>query len=568
MDSTTLFRIRVQTAPPLEPLKAWHTVLPGSGVKYIRDLTQDIAFALGLEGRGEFSLELDGFALLPSSTIGVVRDGDTLWIKQQPHIEKRKVAEVAASTSELGSQSRKRQKTRSPSPRPVVVHPTKPSRAALQKSTVHCAVPPAPPQIEKLPLALSSRSSSTSSDSSDTSDSEPSSDEDSSSDSDSSESESDSDSSSDSDSDSSSSSDSDGPPQPKPISRKPTARPKLSVPKPPLPSVILRPKPFNPLHPPVPPGHGKQSTKDRNVRRRKLQKHRAAGMATVGPRVQSPTPAPTTHTPTPAPEDMNLVTTQTKPAAPVASAKHANKNKRRGFDQDMASRVATRTVFDTSRASTTPIPRPSSTPAPVAQEPASSKPAEAKSRYTHYHVVPPSQLANLPSNVIVTSVDVEAVDGMEGVGEWFDGEAGTRDVETANAMEDVQANGNAVQQVNWDLVDGEWEKKWDEFAVVGKDGWKDLKIGTLLGWKDLMIDPASFTPCMRIHLARVTGAPDPVSNKVECFYIERPGTGNIGFGFGGRFGGDMADEADGGEGEPGEERVVGAEEMSEWKMLS
>ncbi|KAG9074286.1 hypothetical protein FRC06_010795, partial [Ceratobasidium sp. 370] len=401
MNSTTLFRVRVQTTPPLEPLKAWHTIAPDSDTKYIRDLTRDIVLALGLGGTGEFSLELDGFALLPSSTIGVVRDGDTLSIKQQPHIEKRKAREAAASTSQSGSQSRKKQKTGSPSPQPLVVPTVKPSKPSLRELTVPGTLIPSP--IKMLSRPLDSESSSTSSDSGDTSDSESSSDEDSSSGSDNSESESDSDSNS----DSASSSSSDGPPQPRPILRKPNMLPKVPIPKPPI-SSLIRPKPINPLHPSIPPGHGKQSTKDRNVRRRKLQKYRAAGMVTVGPRVQSPTPAPTNATSLPVPQDANLVTTQAKPTAPVAPAKHANKNKRRGFDQDMASRVATRTVFDASRVSATPGSEVSSTPAPVAPGPASSKAAEARSRYTHHHVVPPSQFANLPSNVIVTSVDVEA----------------------------------------------------------------------------------------------------------------------------------------------------------------
>ncbi|KAG9127031.1 hypothetical protein FRC07_000958 [Ceratobasidium sp. 392] len=409
----------------------------------------------------------------------------------------------------------------------------------------------------------------TSSESSNTSDSESSSDEDSSDDSDDSnsesESESESSSSSDSSSGSTSSSDKDSPPQPQPISRKPVALAKPAFGKAIAFSFNQPPNPPNPLHPPVPPGQGKQSTKDRNARRRKLQKHKAAGTATIDSRTQSSTSIPTLSGPTSGPET-NVITTQVKTAAPIAPAKNANKNKRRGFDQDMASQVATRTVFETAPVSTTLVSRPSSTPAPANSESSLTKLAGPKLRYTHYHVVPPSQLPNLPSNVIVTSVDVEAVDGMEGVGEWFDGEAGVRDVETVDVMEGVQVAASAPNTIDWDLVDGEWEKKWEEFKFVGEDRWKGLIVGTVLGWKDLTIDPATFTPCMRIHLARVTSTPDLASNQIECFFIERPGADNIGFGFGGKYGGEGNEDANAEE--LGEVRIVSPEDMRSWRILA
>ncbi|QRV96049.1 hypothetical protein RhiJN_24067 [Ceratobasidium sp. AG-Ba] len=543
MNPTTSIRFRVQTTPPLEPIRAWHSVDLDSGVKRVQDLTADISLALGLElDAGQLSLELDGFALLPSSPIGVVRDGDIITLTCRTQLEKRKVHEGLASLPEPKNQPRKKQKTRSPSPpQPStsatnLTHsaPPKPSTGSVVKDTI-------PAAIRKIAAESDSEPSS-----SDSSDSDSTSEEDSSSESDSSEEESDSDSSSDSDSDS------DGPPQPQPISRKPNVPVPASKPKPA--TISQAPKPPNPSHPLVPPGLGKQSTKDRNARRRKLQKHRAAGTATVPSRSQSTTPAITTTIS----ESTSTTVTRTTPAIPIAPAKNANKNKRRGFDEDMATRVATRTVFDESRVSVTP--------APVSGPLEST--TQPKSRYTHYHVVPPSQRPNLPSNVIVTSVDVEAVDGMDGVGEWFDGEAGARDIQVDQPMEDVKAEASeVVQKIDWGLVDGAWEKKWDSFPLVGSEGWKDLKVGTVLGWKDLMIDPATFTPAMKIHLVRVTTPANLETNQVECFFIERPGAGDVGFGFGGRFGGDAMEEDDQNEEEAGEGRLVAAEETVGWKIL-
>ena len=68
----------MQTAPPLEPLKAWHTFSPDSTLCLIRDLACNIKSMLDIDLAEDISLELDGFVLLPSSPIGAVRDGDTI----------------------------------------------------------------------------------------------------------------------------------------------------------------------------------------------------------------------------------------------------------------------------------------------------------------------------------------------------------------------------------------------------------------------------------------------------------------------------------------------------------
>ncbi|QRW10377.1 hypothetical protein RhiLY_09376 [Ceratobasidium sp. AG-Ba] len=545
MNPTTSIRFRVQTAPPLEPIKAWHSVKLDSGVKRVQDLIADISLALSLElDAGQLSLELDGFALLPSSPIGVVRDGDLITLTCRTQPEKRKAHECSASPPEPKIQPCKKQKTRSPSPPQPSTSATKLTHPAPPKPSTGSVVKDAiPAAIRKMPAESDSESSSSGS-----SDSDSTSEEDSSSESDSSEEESDSDSCSDSDSDS------DGPPQPKPISQQPTVPVPASRPKPV--TISQTPQPPNPSHPLVPPGLGKQSTKDRNARRRKLQKHRAAGTASVPSRSQSTTPAVTTTVS----ESTSTTVTRTTPAVPIAPAKNANKNKRRGFDEDMATRVATRTVFDESRVSVTPAPASvSGPPEPTVQ---------SKSRHTHYHVVPPSQLPNLPPNVIVTSVDVEAVDGMDGVGEWFDGEAGARNIKVDQPMEDVKAEASeVVQKIDWSVVDGEWERRWESFPALGLEGWKDLKVGTVLGWKDLMIDPATFTPAMKIHLARVATQADLETNQVECFFIERPGAGDVGFGFGARFGGDAMEEVGHGDEEMGECALVAVQDMTGWKIL-
>ncbi|CAE6395449.1 unnamed protein product [Rhizoctonia solani] len=359
--NSTFTRFRVQTASPLEPIKAWHVISPEQDIQSIEDLTGNIIQTLGLaEVDGEIILELDGFALLPSSPVGVVRDGDVVTVRCKSRPDKRKATDV-------------------------------------------------------------------------------------------------------------------------------------------------------------------------------------------------------TTTPTPAPVNEPVVATQVKASVPIAPAKNANKNKRKGFDKDMATTVATRITYG------------APTPSAVSVEPSARVNSPAlptaaiKSRYTHYHVVPPSQLNALPSNVIVTSVDVEAVNGMEGVGEWFDGANRVAEENKPPANDESQPKSNTTStKIDWEVVDSEWERLWDSFPAVEQATWNSLQAGTLLAYLGLAIDPVTCTPCSKIHVARVVSGPS--DGKAECFFIDRPGAGDVGFGFGGKFeitpeAQDMEDE------ESGETRSVAFAEVREWKMV-
>ncbi|KDN35497.1 hypothetical protein RSAG8_11535, partial [Rhizoctonia solani AG-8 WAC10335] len=300
------------------------------------------------------------------------------------------------------------------------------------------------------------------------------------------------DSDSDSDSSSDSDSDSDDGPTPQPVSRQsvPSAR-QTSVSK-----VSVAPARTTPSQPPVPPGQGKPSTKNRNARRRALRKHVAAGTV-MSPRA-TPTLTRATTTPAPAPAVESVIATQVKASTPIAPAKNANKNKRKGFDKDMAGAVATKITYGTPAPASVSVEPPARTSSPAVPT------AQAKSRYTHYHVLPPSQLKDLPSNVIVTSVDVEAVDGMEGVGKWFDGGDRVAEEDETAANENPQPKTNDTsKKIDWEVVDSEWERLWDSFPAIGQEVWNNLQAGTLLAYLNLTIDSVTCTPCSKIHLARV-----------------------------------------------------------------
>ncbi|CAE6450129.1 unnamed protein product [Rhizoctonia solani] len=276
----------------------------------------------------------------------------------------------------------------------------------------------------------------------------------------------------------------------------------------------------------------------------------------------TPTLTRATTTPAPAPAVENVIATQVKASTPIAPAKNANKNKRKGFDKDMAGAVATKITYGT------PAPTSISVEPPLARTSSPAVPtAQAKSRYTHYHVLPPSQLKDLPSNVIVTSVDVEAVDGMEGVGKWFDGENRVAEEDETAANENPQPKTNDTsKKIDWEVVDSEWERLWDSFPAIGQEVWNNLQAGTLLAYLNLTIDSVTCTPCSKIHLARVVSGPSS-GGGAECFFIERPGAGDVGFGFGAKFGAASEEQDNTEDDEFGETRSVAFEEVREWKMI-
>jgi hypothetical protein len=134
----------------------------------------------------------------------------------------------------------------------------------------------------------------------------------------------------------------------------------------------------------VQPGHGKPSTRKRNIRRR-LQRRADAENAQAK---DAQLTLPITESLEDPTNEASPTTVLQEPPTTLVGSSLANSNKRRGFKQSMQDVVPQRTTFlpqgETSQSSKTPTP--------------------VKKPYT---LIPPSQRTDLPRNLLVTSVDVE-----------------------------------------------------------------------------------------------------------------------------------------------------------------
>ncbi|TCD69183.1 hypothetical protein EIP91_008479 [Steccherinum ochraceum] len=407
-----MIRIKVETKPPLPPLKAWHLVESSPTIAHIK---RTLCTTL-LPGQiaQNITLSLDGFLLLDPTPSTVLRDGDLL------HIEKQNLPSSTSTAS-----------------MPVASSSTLPG--------------PRPP---KRPLPTDTDSDSSS---------EKSSDEESSSDSS-------EDSTSDSDSSSSGSS----------VDSEPTEVSSKQV-----------TSKQGPVHY-VPPGQGKLATQRRNVRRRtKKQYDRLA--------LQEPNDP---SNPNDIPVDVGLKRANVKKAnskhlpdtasTPIMMASLSNKNKRRGFKQAMSSARPAKIVFekDPIHSDATPSEEPGLLPFQ------STSDTGVLSSTSHARLVPPSEkqaAGLLPSNVFVTSIDVEDPESRDDEG-YVDADNVEQQLEPD---EIVLPYDDPVPSVDF----GEVHRKWESLPVISQPS--QVKTGSLMGWKTLGLNPVTCTPEICLYIGRV-----------------------------------------------------------------
>jgi len=210
----------------------------------------------------------------------------------------------------------------------------------------------------------------------------------------------------------------------------------------------------------VQPGHGKPSTRKRNIRRR-LQRHAKAEDAQAKDAQLTLSFADSSGDPTNEASPTTVI--QELSTASVGSGL-TNSNKRRGFKQSMQDVVPQKTTFlpqgETSQASKVPTP--------------------VKKLYT---LIPPSQRTDLPRNIIVTSANVEEGIWDEGVRKETKKQAKPKG-ETKKRIDDV-----LDVTLNYSEDGGRMEDAFDWAKVKeGLDGYRaavreDIVQGRILLWE-------------------------------------------------------------------------------------
>jgi len=223
----------------------------------------------------------------------------------------------------------------------------------------------------------------------------------------------------------------------------------------PLPSPS-RPNPENFVQP----GHGKPSTRKRNIRRR-LKRLTEAGNAQRKDAQLTPFVVESLEDLT---NEAPPTTVAQEPVTSLLKSSLTNGNKRRGFKQSMQDVVPQKTIF-LPQGETSQTPK---TPTPVAKP---------------YTLIPPSQRTDLPRNIFVTSVDVE--EGLWGEGVRKEAKKPTKPKgKTRESVDDAldvvldysEDGGRTERAFDWAKAD----EGFDRYRAAVR---QDIVEGRILLWK-------------------------------------------------------------------------------------
>ncbi|KAF8304788.1 hypothetical protein DL93DRAFT_2090104 [Clavulina sp. PMI_390] len=155
-----------------------------------------------------------------------------------------------------------------------------------------------------------------------------------------------------------------------------------------------------------------------------------------------------------------------------------------------------------------------------AMDPASSSKGKNKATTPRAtaDLVPPSRQKNLPANIIVTSIDVEA--DLWGTSQP-DRSAEPMEVVVANETQPVISSSAALAgavSVDWTRVDNDWHS-FPPVASVDS-----LQIGNIVAWQELGLDYTTYSPKMLVILGHILRLPEPSSSSptVTIRRIVRP----------------------------------------------
>ncbi|KAG1875418.1 hypothetical protein DFJ58DRAFT_756165 [Suillus subalutaceus] len=254
----------------------------------------------------------------------------------------------------------------------------------------------------------------------------------------------------------------------------------------------------------VPPGYGKPSTRNRNLRRRRKR---------VAEHNQHPDEplAPTSgaNAVLPLPNQQNSLT-RTSSEAYVADAEPEsepnvmmislrNKNKKKNFRQLMDKPLPPKIVFaELENAPVQAEPPDKLAPAGTSNSEKLTVPPVKQAR-----LIPPSERDDLPSNIFVTSVDVE--EGKRPKKKQRSKEnivTASYDDESCTANFSLDYGSAEVPMMNPDeALHLRAEQQWDLLPKL--TGASQVKVDNIVAYKALDINPTTWTPEMLIKVARV-----------------------------------------------------------------
>ncbi|KAG1729088.1 uncharacterized protein EDB91DRAFT_1160174 [Suillus paluster] len=258
----------------------------------------------------------------------------------------------------------------------------------------------------------------------------------------------------------------------------------------------------------VPPGYGKPSTRNRNLRRRRkrVAEHNQSPEESLAPTsgANSVVPLPIQH--------MSLasissdayaadVEPESEPQVMMASLR--NKNKKKNFRQFMDKPLPPKIIF-AERENASVQESPSEPPNKLTPAGTSTREKVSVPPVKYARLIPPSERDDLPSNILVTSVDVE--EGMRPKKKRRSKEepvAAPYDDESCTPNFSLDYGSAEVSVVNPDeALHLRAEQQWDLLSKITNVS--QAKVNSIVAYKALAIDPITFTPEMLTTVARVT----------------------------------------------------------------
>lgn len=229
----------------------------------------------------------------------------------------------------------------------------------------------------------------------------------------------------------------------------------------------------------VPPGAGTQATRDRNARRRKMRRALKAGAAGEVASLPAAAESDSSADPTRA-TVQDAASRPRTPSLMTMPANISNRNKRRGFVEEMQKFEPVHIVYSSTENDITkslaetgenePVPAESHA---TAAAPSTAKAASARSYLQRY--MPPSDLSSLPPNVFVSTRQFLAIRAANRAKPA----PAVAIPPSAPPAAVFKVTGDTLDEAGWQAAEAAWEKA----TVVTLDTASALRPGQIVAWK-------------------------------------------------------------------------------------